>query len=160
MDITIRKVLTKDKTDIISIVNRNGNFTDEEKDCAKELLDIYLGNPEQKDYDFFCAVDKDEKVIGYVCYGRIPLTEGAYDLYWIVVDPLYQGKGIGKVLVNHLESVLKESGARMLLAETSSKPDYYKTKIFYERNGFREIARINDFYRVGDDKMIYRKEVS
>ncbi len=160
MNITIRKVLTKDRTNIISIVNRNGNFTDEEKDCAKELLDIYLGNPEQKDYDFFCAVDKGEEVIGYVCYGRIPLTEGAYDLYWIVVDPLYQGKGIGKVLVNHLESVLNEKGARMLLAETSSKPDYYKTKIFYERNGFIEIAQIKDFYRIGDDKIIYRKEVS
>lgn len=160
MRINIRKVLSSDRDAIISIVNRNGNFTDEEKDCAKELLDIYLGNPEQKDYDFFCAAAQDEKPIGYVCYGRIPLTQGAYDLYWIVVDPLYQGKGIGKVLVNHLESVLKDTGARMLLAETSSKPDYYKTKIFYERNGFTEIARIKDFYRIGDDKMIYRKEVS
>ncbi|MBI5682630.1 MAG: hypothetical protein HZC45_05640 [Deltaproteobacteria bacterium] len=124
MDIKIRKVLEKDRQAIISIINRNDNFTQEEKDCARELLEIYLTNPLQKDYDFFCAVDEDDKPVGYVCYGRVPLTDGT-----------------------------------LLFTETSSKPDYAKTRFFYERNGFFETARLKDFYRSGDDKIIYCKNI-
>lgn len=159
MDIKIRKVLEKDRQAIISIINRNDNFTQEEKDCARELLEIYLTNPLQKDYDFFCAVDEDDKPVGYVCYGRVPLTDGTYDLYWIVVEPCFHGKGIGKTLVKHLENVLKKTDCRMLFTETSSKPDYAKTRFFYERNGFFETARLKDFYRSGDDKIIYCKNI-
>src|SRR3990167_7305030 len=153
----IRKVSSDDRDTIISIINRNVNFTAEEKDCAAELLDIYLGNPCHNDYDFFCAVNEGNKVIGYICYGRVPLTESTYDLYWIVVDPLFHSMGIGKMLVDYLESMLINIRARMLLAETSSRSDYYKTRVFYEQNSFTEAARIKDFYRAGDDKIIYKK---
>ena len=50
--------------------------------------------------------------------------------------------------------------ARMIIAETSSQPKYDKARLFYERLGFMEAARIRDFYRVGDDKIIYIKACS
>ena len=71
---------------------------------------------------------------------------------------MLHGKGIGKILVSYLDDTLKEKRARMLFAETSSQPKYDKTRIFYGKVGFNEVSRIRDFYRVGDDKVIYVKQ--
>ena len=159
MKIKIRKVEIKDREIIESIVRKNVNFIEEEKCCAVELLDIYLKNTLNGDYLFLCAADEIiDKPIGYLCYGRVPFTDAVYDLYWIVVDPLLHGKGIGKMLVSYLDDTLKEKHARMLFAETSSQPKYDKTRIFYGKIGFNEVSRIRDFYRVGDDKVIYMKQ--
>lgn len=45
----------------------------------------------------------------------------------------------------------------MVLTETSSQPSYEATRRFYERSGYAEIARVPDFYAVGDDKVVLVK---
>lgn len=157
MELRIREVLAKDKESIGSIIRTNENFTDEEKLCAIELLEIYLRNPAKGEYLFICAVDVLDKPLGYVCFGNAPFTKGTYDVYWIAVDPIWQGKKIGKTIMSYLENKLSTENARMMIAETSSQPKYDKTRLFYERLGFTESARIKDFYKVGDDKIVYMK---
>ncbi len=46
----------------------------------------------------------------------------------------------------------------MLLIETSSQATYARTVDFYRRNGYAQEARVRNFYRVGDDKLIFLKE--
>ena len=106
---------------------------------------------------FFSAFEDDKKMLGFLCYGETPLTEGVYDLYWVAVDPRIHGKGVGKELIYCLECLLMAKGARVLLVETSSRSIYEKARVFYEHNGFTEEARVHDFYSIGDDKIIYRK---
>lgn len=159
MELKIRKVVAKDKDIIEAIIRTNENFTDEEKYCAAELLDFYLRDTNRGEYLFICAADEADKPLGYVCYGKIPFTDGAYDVYWIAIDPLCQGKKVGKMIMNHLENILTRENARMIIAETSSQPKYDKARLFYERLGFVEAARIKDFYRVGDDKIVYIKQL-
>lgn len=159
VEIKIRGVGAKDKDVIESIIRNNKNFTDEERYCAAELLDIYLKDKERGEYIFICAADETDKPLGYVCYGNAPFTDGVYDMYWIAVDPPWQGKGVGKALVKHLENMLKHENARMIIAETSSQPKYDKTRLFYEELGFMETSRIKNFYRVGDDKIVYIKQL-
>jgi ribosomal protein S18 acetylase RimI-like enzyme len=43
------------------------------------------------------------------------------------------------------------------MIETSSQPKYLPTRKFYEKLGYREMARIPDFYRPGDDRVIFGK---
>lgn len=160
MELRIRKVVAKDKGIIEAIIRTNENFTDEEKYCAAELLDIYLKDTARGEYLFICAAGEADKPLGYVCYGKSPFTDGSYDVYWIAVDPLWQGRKVGKTIMNHLENMLARENARMIIAETSSQPKYDKARLFYERLGFMEAARIRDFYRVGDDKIIYIKACS
>ncbi|MBI5970332.1 MAG: GNAT family N-acetyltransferase [Deltaproteobacteria bacterium] len=155
--INIRKVISSDREAIAGIVNHTENLTQEEKDCAVELLDIYLDNPGQRDYSFSAAAAQAGEVAGYVCYGNTPLTDGVYDLYWIVVAPSQRGKGVGRRLLEHTEAVLKKEGARMIVAETSGMPQYEAARVFYFKNGYREEARINGFYKQGDDLIVYVK---
>ncbi|OGW04235.1 MAG: hypothetical protein A2W77_03645 [Nitrospinae bacterium RIFCSPLOWO2_12_39_16] len=159
MEIKIRKTISEDREAIKIILIDTQKFNQEEIDCALELIDIYLNNPSQKDYLIATAINKDNEIVGYVCYGKAPLTNGAYDLYWIAVKPEYQRHGIGKILLNHIEEEIVKLSGRLLFAETSSRAVYEKTRQFYINNSFSEEARIKDFYSKGDDKIIYRKDM-
>jgi len=43
--------------------------------------------------------------------------------------------------------------------ETSSTPPYEPARSFYERYGYQTVGSLMDFYREGDHKMIFMKEV-
>jgi hypothetical protein len=47
----------------------------------------------------------------------------------------------------------------MIIIETAGKAEYEKTREFYARTDCVEIARIADFYRVGDDKVVYQRKL-
>lgn len=105
------------------------------------------------DYEFIGASD-DARLIGYVCFGPTPATDGTYDLYWLAVDPAAQGRGAGRALVRRVERELEMRGARLLVVETSSRADYSHTREFYARGGYTEAARVRDFYGPDDDRII------
>lgn len=85
------------------------------------------------------------------------MTSGTWNMLLIAVHPEHQGKGVGVALVKHTEEVLRMRGARLLLVETSSLPEYEKTRRFYYTLGYREEGRIREFYQQGEDKIIFRK---
>ena len=96
---------------------------------------------------------------GYACFGPHPLTQGTYDLYWIVVDPTAQGHGIGHALLARVEAEVQARGGRLLLVETSGTPAYTAARRFYESSGYRCEATIHDFYAPGDDLVIFSKDL-
>jgi GNAT superfamily N-acetyltransferase len=147
----------RDKGSVLGLVRATGFFTDAEVAVAEELLDVYLGRPHQKDYHV-AVIENDEKgVAGYMTWGPTPLAEDAYDLYWMAVAPSEQGKGRGKTLVRWLEEEVRRRDGRVILIETSSQPRYHGTRQFYIDLDYREVARVPDFYRAGDDRVIYAK---
>ena len=85
------------------------------------------------------------------------MTEGTYDLYWIVVDSDLHGKGIGKKLLKHAEEIIKEKKGYLVIAETSSQPSYEATRKFYHSNDYEVLADIKDFYKVNDNLIIFGK---
>ncbi len=146
-----------DRAALCSIIGRCANLLDEEKDCAKELLYTYLDDPGQRDYIFLAAAGAKDRPTGYACFGKRPLADGVYDLYWIVVDPDERRRGVGKMLLEAVEAQVMARGARILIAETSGLDANAAVMGFYASNGFREEARIKDFYRPGDDIVIYAR---
>jgi GNAT superfamily N-acetyltransferase len=146
-----------DKPPVLALVRATGMFTPAEISVAEELIDIYLGVPEQKDYRVVVIEDDRKGVAGYMTWGPTPLADDAYDLYWMAVAPAEQGKGRGKALVRWLEAEVKNRGGRMIVIETSSQPRYDPTRRFYLGLDYKEVARVPEFYRPGDDRVIYAK---
>jgi len=109
------------------------------------------------DYLFLGAFTPEEVLVGYACWGPTPATDRTWDLYWIAVDTALQGAGIGTILLQEVERRLVGQHARMLIAETSSRSDYSATRGFYQGLGYREAARVRDFYAPGDDRIIFVK---
>jgi len=85
------------------------------------------------------------------------MTEGTQNLYLIAVHPDAQGEGLGSRFLAYLESMLADTGARILLVETSGVAEFERTRHFYDKCGYEREARIRDFYQSGDDKIIFRK---
>lgn len=159
----IRAAEKGDRARIHEILVSTARFTEDEVNCAVELVDIFLDKPDKGDYVVSVLDDPDSgqrrMVQGYVCYGPTPLTDRVYDLYWIAVDPKQQGQGIGQMLLRFVENEVRREKGRMLLIETSSKESYGPTLRFYQRSGYDEISRIKDFYRIEDDKVIFCKKL-
>ena len=135
-----------------------GAFHADEVEVALSLFDRTHGggagsNDAPIDYEFVGAFEGDQ-LVGYACFGPTPATEGTYDLYWLAVDPAVQGRGIGRALVRDVEEKLIGRGGRLLVVETSSRPDYAGTRQFYVRSGYTEAARVRDFYAPADDRIL------
>jgi len=155
----IRPLILEDRESLRRMVIEAGVFTDEEVGVAMELIDIVIGNRNQKDYTIVCAVDGRNEPTGYICYGPVPMTRGAFDLYWIVIDPRVQGQKLGSELLNYMEKEIRGLQGRMILADTSSIPSYEKANGFYLKRGFKEVARIADYYWEGNDRITYCKKI-
>ena len=153
----IRPMLARDKAPVLGLIRATGFFTADEIGVAEELMDVYLDRPDQKDYGVVVVENDQGAPAGYMTWGPTPLAEDAYDLYWMAVAPSDQGKGRGKELVRWLEAEVGRRNGRVIIIETSSQPKYHGTRQFYIDLGYKEVARIPDFYRAGDDRVIYAK---
>jgi len=156
----IRPMIPADRAAVADIVVSAGNFSQTEIECALELVDIYLTDERQTDYRVAVALDRASKVHAYACWGPVPLTRGAFDLYWIATHPGSRGQGSGRALMAYVEGKVLELKGRLLAVETSSKLSYTSTVEFYRRLGYGETYRIGNFYDVGDDKLTLVKRLS
>lgn len=157
--VTIRPLQESDVPALVDILRRTAVFTDEEVEVARELMEVYLFKPGQEDYDLHTAV-VNGAVAGYTCTGPTPLTIGTFDLYWIAVDPDMHHHGVGRALIRHAEETIAAGGGRLVVAETSSQPKYDNTRRFYLKCDYLEVARIRDYYKPGDDLVVYGRYLS
>ncbi|MHB8906778.1 MAG: GNAT family N-acetyltransferase [Melioribacteraceae bacterium] len=154
----IRKLQANDRAQLVAIIENTNNFSEEEKKVAVELIDEAIANPNHEYYNVFVS-ENENKIDGYHCVGKRALTDGVFDLFWIVVDSSTQNKGIGKQLLDHSENFVKESNGRWILAETSSKDSYNATRNFYMRNKYSIVSQIKDFYSVNDNLIVFGKYI-
>jgi len=155
----IRTMNDKDKPELMLLLQDTPEFTPAEVELADEVVSDYLADPAGSGY-FALVAEENNHIIGFVCYGPTPITEGTWDMYWLAVDHNQQGKGIGRQLMAAAEDKIKAAGGRLIVLETSSKPGYEKTNRFYLYIGYKEAARIKDYYMIGDDLVIYEKRFS
>lgn len=172
-----------DAMTVRNLVSATGKFYAEEVDIAVELVEERLNRGPVSGYEFVFLQRFENgqlpseasriesggqteplsngasEVIGFACYGKIPCTRQAYDLYWIAVHPKYQGQGLGHQLLIAVEQAIRAAGGNQLYADTSGRPDYEATRRFYLATQFEQAACLTEFYGPGDDKIIFRKLV-
>ncbi len=148
----------EDKPSLMQILRSTPEFKPSEVVVAEEVIDSYLSDPCWSGYHALVA-ELDSTLVGYICFGPTPLTEGTWDLYWMAVAPDRRRQGIGSVLMESAEKNIREAGGRLAIIETSSTPEYANTRRFHSSHGYETIARIPDFYTPGDDKLILQKRL-
>src|SRR2546421_7551616 len=105
-----------------------GLFRPDEVAIAVQLLDDALGGDEE--YRFLGAFAGDD-LVGYACWGPTPGTTGTYDLYWIVVDPAWQGKWVGTKLLASVEDRLVSDRGHLIIVDSSTLHDTAAQCYFY-----------------------------
>jgi ribosomal protein S18 acetylase RimI-like enzyme len=147
------RLASRHRAPLAGLLGRTPEFTAEEVGVALELVDAALaGSP---DYRFWLDEGERGEVRGYICFGRTPMTEGTYDLYWVAVDPAAKRGGVGRRLVIEMEREIHREGGYLVRVETASLDSYAATRDFYVRIGYEVVARVRDFYARGNDLVVY-----
>jgi ribosomal protein S18 acetylase RimI-like enzyme len=156
--VAIRPLEPADHASLVEMTRSTAVFRPDEIDIADEVLRDANRDGLTGHYQVLVA-ELAGQLVGWSCHGRVPLTDAAFDLYWIVVDPSVQGRGIGRQLLSEAEQHVQAAGGRWLLAETSSTPAYEATRNFYLRCSYQIVSQIDDFYRAGDGKVTFGKRL-
>ena len=150
----IRPTKSKDIPSLEQVLDETGLFP---SDMLSGMINNFL--LENKSNELWLTCETDGKPIGFCFAMEEQLAQGTWNMLAIAVLPSHQGKGAGRALVKELESHLRKSGNRVLIAETSGLDDFSATRAFYGKNGYTEEARIRDFWDEGDDKVIFLKSL-
>ena len=153
----IRQLEKEDRPALVEILKNTPEFTSEEIVIAEEVIDGSLDKPDTSGYYSLAAENEEGVFIGFISYGPVPMTQYAWDIYWLAIKREFQGHGTGAALLKAAEEKIAQAGGRMAFIETSGKAQYDKTRRFYITNDYKEICNIPDFYAPGDAKVIYQK---
>jgi GNAT superfamily N-acetyltransferase len=153
----LRNPTAADRVRIEEITRAVGLFREDEIAVALEVFDEAVRGGAGNTYSVLGA-DVDGRLAGWICWGPTPCTLGTYDLYWMAVGPELQGTGVGTALLLEMERRLLGL-ARLIVIETTGRPDYAATRGFYEARGYSPTATIRDFYAPGDDQVVFVKAV-
>jgi D-alanine-D-alanine ligase len=155
--VTIRTDLRpEDRAPLEALLRATGFFNARELHVALELVDDKLARAEKSDYRFLILEDGGS-LQGYACWGPITVTVASADLYWMAVHPDLQGKGLGRTLLEAVETWMAREGCTRVYLETSTRAQYAPTRAFYLRCGYTVVAELPDFYTPGDGKAIFLK---
>ena len=152
----IRPARPDDTPGLLAMTAATGVFKPMEVDTLREVLDDYHAENEADGHRCFVLAEAGE-LLGFEYHGPEPMTEGTWTLWWIVVRPDTQGRGVGARLLTFAEDDARGRGGRVLFVETSGLPRYEPTRRFYLKYGYDEEARLRDYYAAGDDQVVFRK---
>ena len=152
------EIVASDRAKIFTLLHTSGHFLPREMAYGMDLFDEHLMRGEISHYHFI-LYEKNEKVLGYVCYGAIRLSDRRFHLHWMAVDRTCYHQGLGRHLEEAVTQKIIKLGGIKIYAETSNR-DYHKVaRAFYESCGYKPSATIPDYYGDKDDMVFYVKDV-
>jgi ribosomal protein S18 acetylase RimI-like enzyme len=150
----VRPVIKSDINDLKIVVDSSELFPSEYLD---DMISDYFNNPETQDI-WFTYIDNNKPIaIGYCVPEK--LTEGTYNLLAIGVSQSIQRKGIASTMMSFIEQLLTQKNARILIVETSSDDAQIGAREFYLKIGYSQVAVIKDFWKDGEDKIVFLKKL-
>jgi ribosomal protein S18 acetylase RimI-like enzyme len=154
MNEKIKAVTKSDIDGLKKVVDSSELFPSEYLD---EMISDYFNNPDTQDI-WFAYIDNDQQVaIGYCVPEK--LTDGTYNLLAIGVSQDLQRTGIASQMMNYIEQLLKQKDGRILIVETSSDDAQIGARNFYKKIGYTQAAVIKDFWKDGEDKIVFWKKL-
>ena len=147
----IRRAEERDFDSLIEIAIASELFEPEETDLISQML------RGQTETDIWLTAEGEENPVGVAYLAPEKMTSGTWNLLMIAVHPDHQRFGVGKAILDYVESWLAENNGRMLIIETAGVPEFDYVRAFYAREGFQQEATIRDFYEASVDKVVFRK---
>ncbi len=155
----IRQIGMDDVEDVVGLVVAAGMFTTDESQVVRELLHDYDAGAGTNGHT--CLIDEESgQVVAVAYYQPKGPADRLWDLTMIAVIPQLQGTGRGTALLRRVEDDLRSRDQRILLVDTSGTAQYDRTRTFYERCGYTQVARIPDYWTDSDDLVVFAKRLT
>lgn len=150
----IRPVIKSDINHLKIVVDSCELFPSEYLDG---MISDYFNNPETQDIWFTYLENEEPIAIGFCVPEK--LTDGTYNLLAIGVKKENQRNGIASKMMKYIEGVVKKIKGRILIVETSSDAAQIGARNFYQNIGYTQMATIKDFWKDGEDKIVFWKRI-
>jgi ribosomal protein S18 acetylase RimI-like enzyme len=155
---SIRPTQPSDTPALLVLAQETGVFRPLEITALEEVLvDFHAANHVLGHHSV--SYVEGDLVGGFAYFAPAAMTDRTWHLYWIAVSRTLQARGIGGSLLAHAEDAIRALEGRLLLIETSSQPHYELTRRFYLKHGYVQAATLKDFYRDGDDMLVFSKRL-
>lgn len=159
-DLNVKIVKSKEDADRVVYFMLSGRAFDFEFTFGEEAIIKGSVNDsvENKDIKYWFLENSSGKIVGVVGLQEDAYKSGGYIITYIALDQDYRSKGLGKKLLLIAEEyIFNKSNARFILLETESSNLTDMAKAFYDRNGYKNVAIIPDFFGEGNDKLFFQK---
>jgi ribosomal protein S18 acetylase RimI-like enzyme len=105
------------------------------------------------------GVEESLEIIGMTGLYRTVWTDPkVLSLGWFLIDPDYQGKGIGSVLLDAtIQLALKHDAKRLMIETSASLKSALK---LYEKTEFVTVGSVNDYYQSGYNLLLLTRDIS
>jgi ribosomal protein S18 acetylase RimI-like enzyme len=154
----IRPITPDDTSQIISLSIRSGLFKLDELDAIQGMLDEYHTRNAANGHNIM-VYQADGALVGIAYFVPKAFTDRVWELLMIAVDATRHRQGIGSSLLLAVEDTVRAMNGRLLLIETSDKSSFERTRKFYRKHGYTEVAHISDYFSDGDGKASFLKRV-
>ena len=153
-DIQIRPVTKADCETIGQIAETSDLFP---AAILPEMIAPFL--EEQRTDHVWLVACEGEDILGFCFCEPERLTSGTANMLALATLLDRRSEGIGSRLVARLEEHCRQRGDRVMLVETAGLPQFERTRGFYRREGYVQVAVIPDYYDEGEDKIVFHKRL-
>jgi ribosomal protein S18 acetylase RimI-like enzyme len=123
-----------EKTEILSLASKTGVFKDREITVLEELVDEMLSG-KLATYRMLSWYE-GVKIAAFAIFGKTPLTDSTWDVYWLIVSPEYQARGLGTRIMEETEKTITNfTPEAVVRVETSTRDEYLGARKFYKGRG-------------------------
>jgi GNAT superfamily N-acetyltransferase len=154
----IRPIVPADNAALVALSASSGLFRLDEHEAIQGALEEYHTSGASHGHQILLYEDRDVPV-GMAWYAPRAFTDRVWELLMIAVDEPRQRQGIGSQLLLAVEVAVRRQHGRLMLIETSDKASFGRTRQFYSRHGYSEVARIPDYFADGDGKASFIKRI-
>ena len=154
----IRPTTVADSPALVALSASSGLFKTDELGAIQAMLEEYHANLASSGHQML-AYDDGGALIAVVYFAPKEFTDRVWELLMIAVDASHQRRGVGSQMLKAVEAAVQRAHGRLLLIETSDLASFERTRRFYAKHGYTEVAHIPDYFCDGEGKASFIKRV-
>jgi ribosomal protein S18 acetylase RimI-like enzyme len=154
----MRPVVPTDTPALVALSCSSGLFKPDEADAVRGMLDEY--HSANAGGGQIHVWDEGGTAVGVVYFAPKPFADRVWELMMIAVDARRHRQGVGSKMLVEVEETVRAADGRLLIIETSSTSGFERTRQFYRKHGYDEVAHIPDYFTDGDGKASFVKRLA
>jgi L-amino acid N-acyltransferase YncA len=128
-------------------------------DRAMEVLQLAELGAGRDDEHRALVIERDGTVAALVLFGAVAGAMGVQKLHTVVLAPSVSAEDVGQRIVRAVLDAARGEGARLVVAELPDDPAMGQLRALLASEGFKEEARVPDFYRDGVALTLLRRQL-
>lgn len=106
-------------------------------------------------------VENNGEIIGAIGVRENKYGSGGYEMDsdYVAVHKDFRNQGIALAMLKTMEEYVNQNGGRYIHVLTCDIDSYIPARKFYEKNGYKKVAEIPNYYVAGEGRIDYFKRV-